>query len=475
MFTVFVSTVISTEWTIHQQQSKLHSKKYQTNRETQGVLKEYKMLQNPQSPKLSQIINLNFGLFGIQFAWILVTINISGIFSFFGATPSKLASFWLVPSLIGVVLPPIVGILSDKTNTAFGKRIPYIFSGALITAICMYLLPGSVSLSMAIILFSLFIAAINTSLQPYRPLVTDVVPPKLHTKLYAIQAGIIGLGALFASGAPWLLLHLTAHAHSVGQIPVEIRYALYLGAILIFITVAWSALKGKKYLAAIKTVGVKDKNVSTVSFLARFKAIPKLMWQISYVQMLTWLGTFCFLVYLTPTIEQIIFHVSPTVHAVHSKQYLEDSVIITDIASVIYMLVNVVFAYCIPFLSNQFTRKKIHIFSLAIGGIALIAVGFIHTANYLFIAMIGVGMAWASFNSIPFAMFASVVPADKSGWFLGMFNIAICIPQILGSLFVGLLLQDVLHDHAVYIIILAGLCYLLAAFLTVPIKDEPFL
>lgn len=438
-----------------------------------------KVLGTKKQLTIHQIISLNIGLLGVQFAWSLAVANMSGIYGLFGANVSSLGYLWLAPSIVALLIPPFIGYLSDRTHTVFGKRIPYIFVGSVLTAICMLILPNVHSLFMAAILLCIFSATINIALQPYRPLVADVVPASSHTKLYAIQAGLIGIGAALASAAPWVFLHLFHVRNIVVGVPLEIRFAFYGGAIALIITGFWTLVVCKSMLPAhekITTPKIEGSFLNIVKQKAiSMLTIPRIMRQVSYVQFFTWLGVFGFIVYLTPAIEQAIFHVSPTAHLLHNASYhklVEKSTILTGIACAVYMLANVAFAYCIPLLSKLISRKTIHIIALLFGAASLISLRYVHQESWLLFAMIGFGIAWASFNSIPFAMIAAELPTNKLGYYMGIFNVAICLPQIIVSVFAGFLLLRFLHGSATNLILLSGFCFIIAALLMLPIKDH---
>lgn len=440
----------------------------------------------PQEKKLltlSQIVNLNLGTLGILFAWELEIANVSGIYTFLGAKASNLGYLWLPLSIIGLIIPLIIGYLSDHTYTAYGKRLPYILGGAALTAICLFLLPNSASLTDAVILLCIFTAGINAALQPFKSLVADIVVEQEHTRAYAIQAAFIGIGATLASISPWLLLILFGQHSEKDNMPFEIRFAFYIGAITILLTCLWTTIKTKAYLPKLikpqpNLNKIKRQTIADhiKQFCALFSTIPKIMWQVSLVQFFTWMGAFCFIIYLTPAIEQAIFNIPIGIQhipQIHLKSFLEKSIVLNGICCAIYMAVNIIYAYIIPFLAKAITRKSVHILSLAIGGLSLLAFIFVHSLSTLFITMIGVGIAWASFNSLPFAMIAGSIPNEKLGIYMGFFNMAICLPQIIVSLGVGFILKSFLSNDAISLILLSGISLLIAAVIMLFVKDKP--
>ncbi|MBN2689432.1 MAG: MFS transporter [Gammaproteobacteria bacterium] len=421
-----------------------------------------------------QMLSLNFGSFGIQFAFSIVIANVSGIFAMLGVTNDSLAYVWFGPSLIGLLLPPIVGYMSDKTNSQFGPRIPYIFVGALITAISMAIMPNTISPLFAAILLFFLMGAINISLQPSRSLVADIVAKELHTKIYAMQAVMIGIGAVIASSAPWLFSSIIGFQHNniSTHLPYEIKYSFYIGAIIVLISNIWTSIYAKKHLKKYEP----NTKYTPKDLFAYLLKMPKAMRQIFLVQIFTWIGTFILVIYLTPTIEQNIFHIPIISHHVHNINYqsgIEKSTVLTGITCASYMLINILVAYCIPLFLKILNRKTIHIIALLLGACSLFAISIIHNSHYLLLAMAGIGAAWASFNSIPFAIVADSVPSQEMGLAMGIFNISICLPQVIVSLLAGLFLKNILGGNVDHLIITAAIFYLLATFFMLPIKNKP--
>jgi maltose/moltooligosaccharide transporter len=343
-------------------------------------------------------------------------------------------------------------------------------------------LPNSSSLTLVVILLSIFTIGINVSFQPFKPLVADIVVEREHTKVYAIQAALIGIGATAASIAPWLLLALFRHHIVDTKVPFEIKFAFYMGAVIIFIACFWTTITTRHYLSQSLThhKGKKtfEKRLVFHRICQLFSSIPKIMWQVSLVQFFTWVSVFSFIIYLTPAIEQAIFNVPINIQHLSSMAFkpdLEKSVVLNGICCAIYMAVNIVYAYAIPFLSRIITRKKVHIFSLFIGGLSLLSFVFIHHKFYLFASMVGVGISLASIYSLPFAMIAGSLPSEKLGVYMGIFNVAICLPQIIVSLSIGFVFKSFLHGSAINVMFLSGIFMLIAALLAFFVKDKNIL
>ena len=125
---------------------------------------------------LLQMINVNAGMLGIQFAWALQIANTSFIYAFFGAKYESLGYFWFIFLLAGMVVQPIVGYLSDITWTRIGRRRPYILIGTIITCLTLVLIPNVNSLKTVVMLLTLFSISINIAMQPYHALIADIIP-----------------------------------------------------------------------------------------------------------------------------------------------------------------------------------------------------------------------------------------------------------------------------------------------------------
>jgi maltose/moltooligosaccharide transporter len=419
---------------------------------------------------LKQIFNLNLGPFGNTLAFALIYANVNGIFILLGATNNQLSILWFLPSIIGFAIPPIIGHLSDKTHSIWGKRLPYIFFGTLGTVTSMFLLPSTSSLFFASFSLCLFVLCINIAMQLYRPLVADLVPVNLHTKLYALQTAISGLGAILATASPWLFTQILKNTNQTATIPLPVRIAFFSGGLILLVTTCWTVITCKKYLPlAVRTPKIDAAKTSVnekiKSLFNIFTSMSRTMWLISSIQFTLWIGIFCFIIYFTAAIQQTIFS------GINTPAIVAKSITLTGIACSVYMATNVLFAYCIPWLAAKFGRKYILLFGLLIGGLALISLQFIHKPSYLLIAMIGIGISWASYNSIPYAIVASAVPIEKMGLYMGVFNMAVCLPQIIASLFAGLILQSLLANNVLYLMAIAGVSLIIAGLLTLLLND----
>ena len=346
-------------------------------------------------------------------------------------------------------------------------------------------MPNCTAWWMAASLLFVLDGSINLAMQPYRALVADVAPESQHTKVYAIQTCLVGIGATIASSMPWLLLHVfKMHEVDVaGQIPNTIRISFYLGAAVFLLSNIWTIFFSKEYppenmeawRAEIKNRPAFDFLTFIKHILVDFVKMPTIMREIAWVQLFSWVGFFALWAFFSVGVTQNVFHIPFDANAANDVRYsalTEKGVALTGLCFSVYMLVSCVYALLLPRVARLITRKGTHVLSLLLGGGGLILSSASHSPLYLFIGMIGVGMAWASVVTIPYAMLAGSLPKEKMGVYMGLFNITICVPQILAGIFLGAICSHFFHNRAMSAIALAGVLCLIGAFMTLFIHDK---
>ncbi|MBQ2193348.1 MAG: MFS transporter, partial [Prevotella sp.] len=211
-----------------------------------------------QKPDLSfwNLWNLSFGFFGVQIAYALQSANISRIFQTLGADPHDLSFFWILPPLMGIIVQPIVGTLSDRTWTRFGRRIPYLFLGALVAVLVMCLLPNAGSFGMAVgtalifglIALMLLDTSINMAMQPFKMLVGDMVNEKQKAKAYSIQSFLCNAGSVVGYLFPFFFTLLgIANEAPQGIVPDSVIWSFYIGAAILILCVLYTTIKVKEW------------------------------------------------------------------------------------------------------------------------------------------------------------------------------------------------------------------------------------
>ena len=429
-------------------------------------------------PRLSfwQIWNMSFGFFGIQFGFALQNGNASRILQTFGADVEHLSWFWIAAPLTGMIVQPLIGHFSDKTWTRLGRRRPYFLVGAVLTAIALVLMPNSSSL--AYLLPPMFIgagmlmimdASINIAMEPFRALVADLLPSEQRTLGFSVQTVLIGFGAVIGSWLPYVLAEWfgISKIADVGEIPNNVIFSFYFGAVVLIASIVWTVVRTKEYppdeyAELIGKEHIEEGKGSDLSQIFRdFANMPKTMKQLGVVQFFSWFALFAMWVFSTPAIA---VHIYGTDINDHSSETYQNAANWVGVIFGVYNGISAIYAFFLPKIAGKFGRKNTHAFSLLAGAIGLLSIYFIKDPNILLISMIGIGMAWASILSMPYAILAGSLPPHKMGIYMGIFNFFITIPQIINGIIGGPIIKRLFDSHAIYALIIAGVCLLIASF-----------
>jgi len=425
--------------------------------------------------KYRQIWNLNFGFLGLQVCLSLITANTSRILSGLGADTDELAFLWLMAPISGLIIQPIVGHFSDKTWSRFGRRIPYIFIGAIITALLMLFMPNSQLLSKYIpsvfagvgILF-LMQSALNGAMQPYRSLVGDMVNEKQSNLGFSVQTLLTNIGAIIGSLLPFILT-LSGIGNKLegdGNIVSSVAWSFYAGALLLLFTNFWTCFNTKEY----SPKQLAEYNVSETDTPQDTAVDRKKLWttilQLSIVQFFSWFAFYYLWVYTTDGIAQTIWNTNDP----YTTSY-NDAANWFGVLTGLYSIVAAVFSIYIPRMADRISRKRLYAAALLLGGISMLSLYYIQNQFLLLIPMIGVGLAWAMILTIPYAILSSIVPPKKMGLYMGLFNITIVMPQIVAGVF-GKLLFDTFMGTAIGMIFISGISLILAAISVSFIKER---
>jgi maltose/moltooligosaccharide transporter len=429
-------------------------------------------------PRLSfwQIWNMSFGFFGIQFGFALQNANTSRIFSTLGASPDNLPLFWLAAPVTGLLVQPIIGYLSDNTwHARWGRRRPFFFAGALLASIALFGMPNSGALWMAVLWLWMMDASINISMEPFRAFVGDKLDTSQQTAGFAMQTFFIGCGAVIASLLPTFfssVLHISNESVN-GGIPESVRYSFYAGGVAFFASVLWTVLSSDEIppedVQAFKA-GVKASSGignAVREILGGFGKMPKTMAQLALVQFLTWIGLFAMWIYTTSAVAEKVFGVTDP----QSPVYQDAGNWVGNMFAV-YSGVSALAAFLLPRLAAVTSKKFTHFLCLALGGLGLMGIFFITQKEWLIVPMIGIGIAWASILTMPYAILASALPPKKMGYYMGVFNFFIVIPQIVSGIVLGSLTKYAFAGDTAKTVALGGICMLLAGVCTFFVTEK---
>ncbi|WP_198661624.1 MFS transporter [Lewinella sp. IMCC34183] len=428
-------------------------------------------------PRLSfwEIWNMSFGFLGIQFGFALQNANVSRIFETLGASPDELPILWLAAPATGLLVQPVIGYYSDRTwSERWGRRRPFFAVGAILATVALFLMPNSTALWMAVIMLWLLDASINISMEPFRAFVGDMLPNSQRTTGFAMQSFFIGTGAVIASALPYMFTNWFGLTNTApeGAIPDSVRWSFYLGGLAYFAAVMWTVFKSREYppddLAALRRENA-DRGIYDglkESFLGIFH-MPKTMVQLSAVQFFSWFALFAMWIYMTPAVTNFIYGATDTRSALYNEG--ADWV---GICFAVYNGVAALVAFLLPMLAKVLNRKLTHLISLLCGAVGLGSIYVIDDPNLLLLSMVGVGIAWASILSMPYAIISSILPPNKMGYYMGVFNFFIVIPQIVAAGLLGFILSTFFGNVSIYAILIGAASFTLAAVLCLIVDDN---
>jgi maltose/moltooligosaccharide transporter len=436
-----------------------------------------------KKPKLSfwQIWNLSFGFLGVQIGYSLQNGNTSRILEALGADVHSIGYFWLAAPLAGLIVQPIIGLSSDKTWTRLGRRIPFIFFGALVSALAMFFMPNAEyfayllpPLLFGAIMLLLMDTSFNVTMQPFRALVGDMVNDDQRNLGYSLQSALINFGAVFGSLLPWILAKIgLANVPAPGEKVAEsVIWSFYIGGAILLISVLWTVLKTREYApkehAEYNNIDLDNaEKKEKLNIINLIVTAPKIFWQLGIVQFFSWFSLFLMWVYTTRAIANQVW--GP--EALDAKSIgFNEAGDWTGVLFAFYSAIAAIFSLLIPTIAKSIGRKKTYSFSLLLGGIGLISMLLIHDKNILLGSMIGVGFAWAAILAMPYAMLSGSLPADKMGVYMGLFNATITIPQIAAGL-LGSTLIALFGGEPIAIIVIAGISMLIAGFAVTFVKE----
>jgi maltose/moltooligosaccharide transporter len=424
-----------------------------------------------EKPRLSfgQIWNMSFGFLGIQFGWGLQMANMSPIYEYLGARPDQIPMLWLAAPLTGLLVQPVIGSMSDRTWGRLGRRRPYFLIGAILSSLALLAMPNCSALWMAAGLLWILDASINVSMEPFRAFVADLLPEEQRTQGFAMQSLFIGLGAVVASALPWILSNVFGVTGAAGEgsaIPLTVKLSFYVGSVAFLGAVLWTIVTTAEYppedMEAFRAAKAKGLGIAggAREILDAIAAMPTTMKRLAPVQLCTWFGLFCMWLYFPVAVARNVFGAPDETSPLY-RQGVEWA----GICFSAYSAVCFAFSFVLPGIARAVGRKGTHALCLVCGALGLLSVAVIREPWLLLLSMAGVGVAWASILSMPYAMLSGALPAARTGVYMGIFNFFIVIPEIVASLGFGWVMAHVLDNNRLAAVVAGGAFMLLAAVL----------
>jgi maltose/moltooligosaccharide transporter len=432
-------------------------------------------------PRLTfwQIWNMSFGFLGIQIGFALQNANVSRIFETLGAKVEDIPILWIAAPTTGLLVQPIVGYFSDRTWTRLGRRRPYFLVGAILASLSLLAMPNSPALWVAAGVLWLMDASINITMEPFRAFVGDNLTSDQRTTGFAMQSFLIGTGAVVASALPFMLTNWFGVANEAppGVIPDSVRWSFYIGGAAFLVAVLWTVFRSFEYSPAEMATFIENQEPpqepphprdSWVTTVTRdLFGMPRTMKQLAWVQFFSWLALFAMWIYTTAALTAHVYKTTDPSSALYNE-----GANWVGVGFAAYNGVAALAAFLLPVLARRVGRRATHAICLLFGAAGLFSIWFLTDPMWLLASMVGVGVAWASILSMPYAILTGSLPPSKMGYYMGVFNFFIVIPQILAAAILGFVVGKVFGGEAIYALMVGGVSLVVAAALTFRVEDR---
>lgn len=426
-------------------------------------------MQAAGKPRLSllRIIEMNIGFFGLQFSFGLQQANMGPIYGFLGADEATMPLLWLAGPMTGLIIQPIVGAMSDRTKSRCGRRTPYFLIGAVICSICLFLMPYSASLWMAASLLWILDAGNNITMEPYRAYVADRLLPEQRSIGFLTQSAFTGLAQTLSYLAPTLLTSLVAKdVLDDNGIPVIVRVAFIIGAVLSISTIVWSIWRvpelplteDDKLMLEQKPMTVRATMTEIVDAI---RHMPKPMRQLAPAMLCQWYAMFAYWQYVTFAVGRAIYGTSDP-----SSAAFRDATWTTQQAGALYNFIAFLTALLLIPVVTRLGARLTHAACLTASGIAMLLLPGVETPATLFVLMLGIGIGWAGMMGNTYVMLANSIPAERNGIYMGIFNMFIVIPMLIQTLTMPLIYRPLLGGDPRNVLMLGGVLMIIGAVAT---------
>lgn len=422
-----------------------------------------------EKPRLSllRIIEMNIGFFGLQFSFGLQQANMGPIYGFLGADEGSMPLLWLAGPMTGLIVQPIVGAMSDRTNTRLGRRTPYFLIGAVICSLALFAMPYSSALWMAASLLWILDAGNNITMEPYRAYVADRLAPEQRSVGFLTQSAFTGLAQTLSYLAPSLLTAFVARdVLDDNGIPVIVRIAFVIGAILSISTILWSVLRVRELpLDEAEQAQLAANPLSARSTLIEIRdairEMPRPMRQLAGAMLCQWYAMFAYWQYITFAVGRSLYNTSDPASAL-----FREATLTTQQAGAFYNFIAFLGALALIPIVKRFGARPTHAVCLAASGAAMLLIPGVSSAPALFVLMLGIGIGWAGMMGNTYVMLADCIPPERNGIYMGIFNLFIVIPMLIQTLTMPLIYAPLLGSDPRNVLMLGGVLMLAGAIAT---------
>lgn len=423
---------------------------------------------------LAQVVNMNVGFFGIQYSFGLQQGNMSPIYRYLGADEATLPLLWLAGPMTGLLVQPVVGAMSDRTLSPRGRRTPYFLVGAVLCSLALLAMPFSPALWAAAGLLWILDAANNVTMEPYRAYVSDRLDPSQQAQGFLTQSAFTGLGQTLSYLTPSLLVGLGMSGDAVNArgIPHITTLAFLMGAVFSITSILWSvrttpelplsAAERARIAALPRGMGSALREIADA-----MRDMPATMRQLAVMKLFQWYAMFCYWQYVVLALARTLYDTSDP----QSAGFREAGLVNGQLGG-FYNFVAFLSALAMVPVTRRFGARWVHAVALTAAGVGMWMLPSIRERAWLFLPMVGVGLAWGSMMGNPYVLLANAIPAARVGVYMGIFNMFIVLPMMLQIFTLPLYYEAWLGGDPANVVRLAGALLLVAAAATLRVRGE---
>ena len=418
-------------------------------------------------PKLSisQILQMNLGFLGLQFSFGLQQANMSPIWGYLGEKESNFAWLGIAGPLTGLIVQPIIGSMSDRTLSRWGRRTPYFLIGAVMCCLGLFFMPLSASVVMAFSLLFLLDVGNNVTMEPYRAYVNDRLNPDQRGFGFLSQSAFTGLAQTLAYLAPSLLVWFGMSSAQTGDnnIPMFTLVSFWIGAALSITTILWSIIRVPELpLPDSERVRIAalPKSISATlrEIIDAISDMPQAMRAMGWMSLFQWYAMVGYWGYVTNAISRSVYGTADA-----ATQGYRDAVLTNGQVGAFYNAIAFVSALAMVPIARRLGAGRLHAICLILSGLGMLALPHVDSKALLFLPAIGIGLGWGSIMGNPYIVLANAIPPERTGVYMGIFNMFICAPMLLFAGTMTFVYEPLLGGDARNVLTLSGVLMICAA------------
>src|SRR5215213_2121519 len=405
------------------------------------------------------LLMMNLGFFGVQFSFGLTQSAVNPLFLLIGAEPDQLPILNLAGPITGLVIQPLIGAISDRTwHPRWGRRRPFITAGAILCAVILFVFPFVGALWLGVLCFWLLDAGNNTSMEPYRAFISDRLPKSQLARGFLTQSMFTGAGAVLANLSLFGLQKVSALQKTAGNgVPYWMYACFMIGTVCILLTVLTAMARTKELTPSDEELEEMRNAPKGVASAVReiadaVKVMPVAMHKIGVVFVFQWYAMFVYWQFLAVSLGETVFNATPE----EGGRPWFDATAWSGLMNGAYNFVTMISALFLVGFAQRIGAKRVHAVALGLAAVSLIWLAQIDNQYVALIPMIGLGIFWASAVGVPYLMVASMVPAKRTGVYMGILNMMIVVPMLIQTVTFGWIFNHLLDSKGSNAMTLAG-------------------